>query len=82
MHLLKVGDIHTVQQLKNVYKLTQNNQRISTRFWYGDSTIYMNTLLETDIYDCYWKSSPQIRRKVHKIFCIQNRKWHTNTNYR
>ena len=25
MHLLKVGDIHTVQQLKKVYKLTQNN---------------------------------------------------------
>ena len=25
MHLLKVGDIHTVQQLKNFYKLTQNN---------------------------------------------------------
>ena len=25
MHLLKVGDIHTVQQFKNVYKFTQNN---------------------------------------------------------
>ena len=25
MHLLKVGDIHTVQQLKKFYKLTQNN---------------------------------------------------------
>ena len=25
MHLLKVGDIHTVQQLKFFYKLTQNN---------------------------------------------------------
>ena len=28
MHLLKVGDIHTVQQLKKFYKLTQNTGKI------------------------------------------------------
>ena len=73
MFLLKVGDIHTVQQLNFVYKLTQNNlPAYFNSFIIRRQHNIHERLTRNRHYACYCKSSPQFRRKVHKIFKTVN----------